>query len=86
MLYLNRQFTKKDYLSIRNEYFNDLKGQRTGFQSKYTEHAVSWNHWIGSTLLFRPELRYEHAYDQPAYNGGTSKNQFMLAGDFLVFY
>jgi hypothetical protein len=84
--YLNRQFTKTDYLSIRNEYFNDIKGQRTGFQSKYTEHAVSWNHWIGSTLLFRPEIRYERAYDQPAYNGGTRKNQFMLAGDVLLFY
>jgi hypothetical protein len=84
--YLNRQLSKTDYLSIRNEYFNDMKGQRTGFQSRYTEHALSWNHWIGSTLLFRPELRYERAYDQPAYDGGTKKNQFMLAGDFLLFY
>jgi hypothetical protein len=84
--YVNRQFGKKDYFSIRNEYLDDTVGQRTGFKSRYSEHLLSWNHWIGSTLLFRPELRFEKAYDFPAYNGGTKKNQFMLAGDFLVFY
>jgi hypothetical protein len=86
VFYLNRQLSKKDYVSIRNEYFDDMKGQRTGFLSRYTEHALSFNHWIGSTVVFRPELRYEYAYDQPAYNGGTSKSQFMAAGDFVFFY
>jgi hypothetical protein len=84
--YVNRQFSKKDYLSIRNEFFDDIVGQRTGYKSRYTEHLLSWNHWIGTTLVFRPELRFERAYDYPAYDGGTKKNQFMLAGDFLIFY
>ena len=80
------QLSAKDYVSIRNEYFDDIAGQRTGYKSRYTEHAVSYNRWIGSTVLFRPELRFEHAYDQPAYDGGTRKTQLSLAADFLFFY
>jgi hypothetical protein len=84
--YLNRQFGKKDYISLRNEYFNDLKGQRTGFKTKYTTHTISWNHWIGSTVLFRPELRYDIAYDAPAYDSGLKKRQLMFAADVIWFY
>lgn len=84
--YVNYQISKKDFISIRNEYFDDLKGQRTGYKTPYTEHLLSWNHWIGSTVLFRPELRYEHAYDAPAYDSGNKKSQLMFAGDIIWFY
>jgi hypothetical protein len=84
--YLNRQLSTKRYVSLRNEYFNDMAGQRTGYKTRYTEHALSYNWWLGSTVLIRPELRYEHAYDQPAYDGGTRKTQFSAAADLLFFY
>jgi len=84
--YLNRQLSKKDFISFRTEYFDDLKGQRTGFKTAYSESLVSYNHWIGSTVVFRPELRYEHAFDTPAYNNGTKKSQLMLAADIIWFY
>jgi hypothetical protein len=86
LLYLSRQLTKKDFITIRNEYFDDLKGQRTGFKTEYTEHLLSWNHWIGSTVVFRPEVRYEHAYDAPAYDSGHKKSQVMFAADVIWFY
>jgi hypothetical protein len=47
---------------------------------------VSWNHWIGSTIVFRPELRYEHSYDTPAFDNGLRKSQLMFAGDMIFFY
>jgi Putative beta-barrel porin-2, OmpL-like. bbp2/Carboxypeptidase regulatory-like domain len=84
--YVERQFGKKDTLSIRNEYFDDIKGQRTGYKTKYTEHLISWNHWIGSSLVFRPEVRFERSYINPAYDNGTKKNQFIVAGDMIWFY
>jgi hypothetical protein len=84
--YVERQFGKKDTLSIRNEYFDDIKGQRTGYKSKYSEHLVSWNHWIGTSLVFRPEIRFERSYLMPAYDNGTKKNQFIVAGDMIWFY
>jgi len=84
--YLENQFTKHDYLSIRNEYFDDMRGQRTGFRTKYTEHLLGWGHWVGSTVLFRPELRYERSYDVAAYNNGTKKNQLTFAADVILFF
>src|ERR1700685_1275955 len=69
--YVEKQFYKHDYFTIRNEFFNDAKGQRTGFKTNYSEHMLGWGHWIGSTILIRPELRYERSYDVPAYNNGT---------------
>lgn len=84
--YVEKQISKKNYISIRNEYFNDEKGQRTGYKTRYTEHMVSWGHWVGSTILFRPELRFEHAYDQPAYDNGTKRSQFIAAGDMIFFF
>lgn len=84
--YLERQFSSKDYLTIRNEYFDDMKGQRTGFRSKYTEHLIGWGHWLGTTVLLRPELRFERSYDVAAYDDGTKKNQVTLAGDIIYFF
>ena len=84
--YVNYQINSKNFISVRNEYVDDIVGQRTGYATKYTEHMISWNHWIGSTIAFRPELRYEHSYDAPAYNDGTKKSQLMFAADMIWFY
>jgi Putative beta-barrel porin-2, OmpL-like. bbp2/Carboxypeptidase regulatory-like domain len=84
--YVEKQFSKHDYFTVRNEYMDDIRGQRTGFKTKYTEHLIGWGHWIGTTLLFRPELRFERSYDVPAYDNGTKKNQLMLAGDVIYFF
>jgi len=49
-------------LNIRNEWVNDIKGQRTGTPAKYEEHMVGFDFWAGSTITFRPEVSYTHAY------------------------
>lgn len=84
--YVEKEFNKHNYLTIRNEYMDDMRGQRTGFKTKYTEHLIGWGHWVGTTVLFRPELRFERSYDVPAYDNGTKKNQLMLAGDVIYFF
>ena len=84
--YVEKQLSRKDYLTIRNEYFDDLKGQRTGVKSRYTEHLLMWGHWIGSSVLIRPEMRFERAYDNPAYSNGTKKNQLVIASDIIFKY
>jgi hypothetical protein len=84
--YMEYQADKHNYLSIRNEYFDDAAGQRTGFKTKYTEHLLGWGHWIGSTVLFRPELRFEHAYDASPYDNGTRKSQVTLSSDVILFF
>jgi hypothetical protein len=47
---------------------------------------VAWNHWIGTSFVFRPEARFERSWDNPAYDNQTKKNQLILAGDFVFFY
>lgn len=84
--YLEREFNAHNYLSIRNEFVDDIKGQRTGFTTKYSEHLLSYGHWIGSTVLFRPELRLEHSYNMAAYDLGTKKTQFIVAGDMTYHF
>ena len=84
--YVEREFNTHNYLSIRNEFVDDIKGQRTGYATKYSEHLISYGHWIGSTILFRPEIRYEHAYDAPAFDLGTKKSQFVVAGDLTYHF
>ena len=61
-------------------------GQRTGFKTRYTEHLLGWGHWVGSTVLFRPELRFERSYDAAAYDNGTRHNQVTFATDVILFF
>ena len=92
--YTERQFAKHDYLTIRNEFFDDMQGQRTGTKTRYSEHLLGWGHWIGTTILFRPEIRFEHSYDRPAYDSpclpcgmpGTKNSQLTFASDVIVFF
>lgn len=92
--YIERQFSKRNYLTIRNEFFDDMAGQRTGTKTKYSEHLIGWGHWIGTTILLRPELRFDHSYDRPAYDSpclpcglpGTRKSQLTLSSDAIFFF
>ena len=80
------QLSPKDYLTFRNEVFHDLRGQRTGFKTLYSEHLLGWTHWIGDVLTIRPEVRFERSYQTPAYDNAGRKNQFTLATDVVFHY
>jgi hypothetical protein len=84
--YVEHEINTHNYISIRNEFVNDIKGQRTGYATKYSEHLIGYGHWIGSTILFRPELRLEHSYDLAAYDLGHKKTQFVVAGDVTYHF
>ena len=84
--YTSRQLGAHDFITIRNEFFDDHRGQRTGYKTRYEENGIGWNHWVGSSIVLRPELRYEHAFDFTAYDNGTKKSQFMFAADVIFFY
>ncbi|MCU1321428.1 MAG: hypothetical protein JWM43_1077 [Acidobacteriaceae bacterium] len=84
--YLNKQLSPHDFVTIRSDFLNDKKGQRTGYQTRYSENTLSWNHWIGTTIQIRPELRFDHAWDTPAYDSGTHRNQFTAATDLIVHF
>jgi hypothetical protein len=74
------------FFSVRNEYLNDRVGARTGFATPYSEHAIGFTYWPDKLITIRPELRFDHSYDVPAYNNGTDKSQFAFITDVIYHF
>jgi hypothetical protein len=74
------------FFTVRNEYMNDKVGSRTGFATQYSEHAIGITWWPDKLITIRPELRYDHSYDVPAYNNGTRKNQLAFTTDMIFHF
>ncbi len=83
--YVNKQLSPRDFVGFRSDFLNDKKGQRTGYNTRYSENTLMLSHWIGSTIQMRPEIRLDHAWDRMAYDRGTRRTQFTLATD-LIFH
>ena len=84
--YTNFKLSKWDYISVRNEFFADLDGQRTGFKSQYSTHTIGYVRYLDQNpdIQFRPEISYDRAYNARAFDAGRRKNQFLLAADLLI--
>ena len=81
--YLNREINSKHMIGFRSDLLDDKKGQRTGIPGTYTENTLYMTQYIGSTIMFRPELRFDHSWNRLGYNNGTARNQFFLGGDLV---
>jgi len=84
--YVNHEFSAKTSMSVRTEFLNDKKGQRTGYATSYLEDTVSLTRWFGNSLTLRPELRFEHAWSLPAYDAGRHSSQFTAAADLIYHF
>jgi hypothetical protein len=82
---LNRQLGAHNFISMRSDFLNDRKGQRTGYAGRYFEETFSWNHWWGSTVQLRPELRADRAIDRMGYDNGKKWGLLTVATD-LIFH
>jgi putative OmpL-like beta-barrel porin-2 len=74
------------FLTVRNEYMNDKVGSRTGFATQYTEHAIGITWWPDKLITIRPELRFDHSYDVPAYNLGKDHSQLAFITDVIFHF
>ena len=81
--YVNRYINPKFFIGFRSDFLDDKKGQRTGFATKYTENTLYATKYIGSTVMIRPELRFDHSWDLAAYNGGKARNQLFFGLDLI---
>ncbi len=84
--YVQKEVSPHDFFSFRSDFLDDKKGQRTGYQTRYSENTFSWNHWFGSTVQLRPEVRFDHAWDRPGYDNGRHSNQFTAASDLIYHF
>lgn len=81
--YVNREVNPHLTIGFRSDLLNDKKGQRTGIATKYTENTLYATKYFGSTVLLRPEIRFDHSWDKAGYNNGTARNQFFFGADLI---
>lgn len=84
--YFNVELNPTNMVSFRNEWYDDEKGQRTGYATHYTSHTLGMTHWVSPDVEIRPELRYEHSYDVAAYDGGRKNNQTTALLDLILHF
>ena len=79
---------------IRLEWFRDEDGVRVGAigngntmpggQNHYLAATVGLNYSPLSWVTLRPEVRYDHATENNAFNDGLSKDQLLISADAIV--
>jgi len=83
LAYWNYRIGTFDNLSLRTEFYNDMKGQRTGFATRYVDVGLGWQHWFGPQVEIRPEMTFYRSLDLAAFDNGTSKNLLFFGGDVI---
>ena len=78
------QLSKRDYFTVRNEWWRDERGERSGYTTSYSSHTIKISHQFNDLVMIRPEIGFYHSYDVPAFNLGTTKNLLMYGFDFTV--
>jgi hypothetical protein len=78
------QLSHRDYFTVRNEWWRDERGERTGFATNYSSHTIGISHQFNDLIMIRPEIGFYHSYDVPAFNLGTTKNLLMYGFDFTI--
>jgi hypothetical protein len=73
------QLSDRDYFVIRNEWWRDERGERSGFPTNYSSHALALSHQFNDVLMVRPEIGFYHSYDVPAFDLGK-KNSLLIYG------
>jgi len=78
--------TQRDYFTVRNEWWRDERGMRSGFASNYTSDTIGLSHQITDSLMIRPEIGYFHSYDAKAFDLGKRNYQWQAGVDFTIRY
>jgi hypothetical protein len=82
--YTEIQISRRDYITIRNEWWKDTDGERATFPGTYTSHSIGLSHNFTENLQIRPEIGFYRDWTQPSFDNGTRKNQVMAGFDFTI--
>ena len=74
------------FFTVRNEFFNDMDGSRTGFIAKYYEGSLGFTWWPNKLITVRPEIRYDRSFGATAYDDGTRHSQVMVSCDCVLHF
>jgi hypothetical protein len=75
------QTSKRDYITVRNEWWNDPQGERSGFATSYSSHTIGLSHQFNDVFMVRPEIGYYHSYATAAFDLGAKSNMYILGFD-----
>jgi hypothetical protein len=73
--------SKRDYITVRNEWYKDESGFRLGFRGNYTSHTLGLSHQFNDVLMVRPEIGYYRNWTQPAFDLGTKHDMWLYGFD-----
>jgi len=78
------QVSPKDYITVRNEWWRDEEGERSGFASNYSSSTIGLSHQFSPVFTVRPEIGYYRSYDVPAFDNGTRKDMVLGGLDVIL--
>ncbi len=82
--YTMYQLSHRDYFTVRNEWWADPQGERSGFATNYSSHTIGISHQFNDLMMIRPEIGFYHSYNVPAFDLGKSNNLLMGGFDFTI--
>jgi hypothetical protein len=82
--YTMLQLSPKSFVTVRNEWWKDEEGERSGFPSTYTSNTIGMTYNITPIWQVRPEIGYYRSWTVPAFDLGTRKNQVMCGMDMTL--
>src|SRR5437868_1189305 len=80
------RITPTAFITVRNEFYDDKVGSRTGHATSYSEHSLGVTWWPDKIVTLRPEFRFDHSYDTAAFENGARRNQVVASMDFIIHY
>jgi len=75
------ELSKKDFLTIRNEVWRDVSGERSGYPGTYTSNTIGWTHNFTTLLQIRPEIGYYRNWDRGAFDNGKRRGMVLFGVD-----
>lgn len=74
----------KGFFTLRNEYWRDVDGERSGFPGTYTSHAIGFTHNFNELVQIRPEIGYYRNWKQKAFDLGKRAGMILAGFDLTV--
>ncbi len=73
--------TERDFFTVRNEFYRDERGMRTGYAGTYTSSAIGLCHQMNDVLMIRPEIGYYRNYNEGAFDLGEKRGIWIYGFD-----
>jgi hypothetical protein len=74
---------RSNFVTLRNEWWRDERGMRSGFPGTYTGHTVGWTHFFTPNLEFRPEAGYYRNWTGLAFDNGKLHGTYIIGADLI---